>query len=165
MPSPLQLDLYADRRMVYREYFVFLGEDFTGATFAMKVRPTADSVASPFIALGTVTDNTDGIRLMYGGTDTIANHIAAGHLVGVPVALNPATGANYTAADSVALSQVRVMIGTAAMSPPSTGLIPLPQEVGDQQALAYDLLVTLSGDIAVKRLAGNFIVRPTVSLP
>lgn len=165
MPSPLQLDLYADRRMVYREYFVFLGEDFTGATYSMKVRPVADTSASALIALGTVTDNTDGIRLLYGGTDTITNHVAAGRLAGVPVAINPATGVNYTAADSTALSQLRVMIGATTMSPPSIGLIPLPQETGDDLTLAYDLLVTLSGDIAIKRLTGNFIVRPTVSLP
>lgn len=152
------LDLIADRSLTYQETIVFLGDDFTGAAYAMKIRPEPDATGTALVSLTTVTDTSQGIKLLYAGTATIAAHVSAGRLQGVPIAVNPATGVAYTSTDTVALSQLQITITNTTMAG-----MPAAIEAGDDLDLAYDLVVTPAGGIAQKRLAGSFIIRATVT--
>lgn len=151
-------DLVADRRLIFVEYFVFLDEDFTGATYDFQVRLTPDTPGSPLVALSTVVGDTDGVRLLYEGTDTVENHVSARRLgTDIYSTENPVTGDYYTDADNLQLSQLRVLVGLTGMA----SLPPAP-ETGDSLDLAYDLIVTRSGGIGIKEATGKFTVAPTV---
>lgn len=152
------LDLIADRSLTYQETIVFLGDDFTGAAYAMKIRPQPDATGTALVSLATVTDTSQGIKLIYAGSATIAAHVAAGRLQGVPVAVNPSTGIAYTSADTVALSQLQITITNTTMAG-----MPPAAETGDDLELAYDLVVTPSGGFGQKRLAGSFIIHATAT--
>lgn len=151
MISPGRYDIAADRWVACIRTFSFVGLNFTGATFIAQVRLYPDASGSPLVDLATVTLSTaEGIRLIYGGTDTVANHIAAGRLETVP------TG--YTSASSVALSQVGFRINETTME----GL-PFPEERGNDAVLAWDMHITPSGGIKDKYLGGTFTVRAGVT--
>lgn len=147
MDQPGRYDLAADRWVACVRSFSFVGVDFTAATFAAQVRLTGDATGSPLIDLLTVANgNSQGLWLAYAGTDTIANHIAAGRLDDVP--------GGYGSGDSVALSVVGLRINETTME----GL-PFPAERGDDAAFAWDLHVTASGALKDKWLGGTFTVR------
>lgn len=157
------LPLVAHRRLVFREFFIFLDENLTTADFAMQVRLVRDAPGTALADLGTVTDDSEGIRLMYAGTATVAAHITAGRLTSDFYAeVNPATGVNYDTDDNVLLSQLRVIVGGITM-----GNMPAPDvpDIGDDVELAYDLLVTRAGGFAIKEFYGPFTVQGTVTVP
>lgn len=141
-----------------RRTFAFVGYNFTGATFHAQIRLTPDAGGSALIDLTTQTTDIQGVRLTYGGTDTIANHLAAGHLAQSDVdtllgTVNPTTGVNYVLADSILLSVVAIRIDKATMS----GLL-FPQERGDNQTLYWDMHITPSGGDEDKYAGGMFTV-------
>lgn len=155
MQKPPKEDLYADRYVMFTLQMAFFNEDFTGATFAMKVRDKPDEGGLPAISLATTTSTTtDGIRLIYAGTDTVANHIAAGR-----VSEAQALKAGYTTTDTVALSVIGFLITATTMA-----LTDYPAyEIGDIRELAYDFLITLPSGITEKYFWGDFNVRGTVT--
>ncbi len=151
MIEPGRYDIGADRWVACIRTFAFVGFNFTSATFVAQVRLTADATGSPLVDLSTVaTAAEEGLRLIYGGTDTIANHIAAGRLGEVPD--------GYTSATSVALSQIGMRINESTME----GL-PFPSERGGDVTLAWDMHITPSGGIKDKYLGGEFVVRSGVT--
>lgn len=151
MIQPALIDLSADRWVACIRTLAFVGFNFTGGTFAAEVRLTPDATGSALVSLTTQTSAAvEGVRLIYGGTDTIANHIAAGRLSEVP--------SGYTSASSVALSQLGIRINETTME----GL-PFPAERGDDNTLYWDLHITPSGGIKDKYAGGAFIVRAGVT--
>lgn len=147
MDQPARYNIGADRWVACIRSFSFIGVDFTDAVFAAQVRLTGDAIGSPLVDLATVGSGaSEGVYLTYGGTDTIANHIAAGRLYEVPD--------GYQSTDSVALSVVGLRINETTME----GL-PFPGERGDDAELVWDMHITPSGGIKDKWIGGDFIVR------
>lgn len=145
-------DIGADRWVACIRTFAFVGLDFTGATFIAQVRLTPDATGSPLVNLATVGSlASEGICLLYAGTDTITNHIAAGRISEVP--------SGYTGASSVALSQLGFRINETTME-----ALPFPAERGDDAILAWDMQITPSGGIKDKYLGGTFTVRAGVTV-
>jgi hypothetical protein len=150
MIEPAKLDLGADRWTLFSTTLAFLGVDFTGAVFAAQIRLTPDAAGPPLVDLATVVlANAQGVRLAYAGTDTVANHIAAGRLAEVPDGM--------LAGDNLELSQVVLRVNEATME----GL-PLPPARGDDFELAWDLHVTVGGEKR-KWIGGRFVVRAGVT--
>lgn len=155
--TPGNLPLAGDRQTPFFETLIFLGLDLTSAVFKLQVRDRKDGGAVR-ADLATVTTTAEGVRLLYGGTDTIANHITAGRLEEVPSGTNPATGLPYTAADSVEMSQVTFKINETTME-----AMPFGTETGDDLEIFWDLHVTPSGGLKQVYLEGTFTVRAGVT--
>lgn len=159
MDTPAYQPLNGDRNVLFEQSIAFFGFDFTGCSSRMMIRNTADAAGSAIISLTFTTSPTaQGVSLIYGGTDTVANHIAAGRIARTDL---PAEYAGLADTDLLALSLVGIRILKSAMALGSN----TPQETGDTVELAYDLLITpLSGD-EDKYAYGPFNVRPTVTYP
>lgn len=160
MQTPARIDIAADRWVACIRYISFLEIDLTGATFALQVRQVPDAGGSPLASLSTTTSTSaEGVRIYYAGSDTIANHLAAGRLESVPDAINPSTELPYAASDTVALSWIRIRINETTME-----AMPYPDEIGqgvrgDNLKLAWDMHITPSGALKDKYAGGEFIVR------
>lgn len=154
MRSPINYNLWGDRGVALSEKISIVGRDFTGATFRAQVRLFADAPGSPLI--------TPSVSLTYGGTDTIANHIAAGRLTSdVYDYYNPSTGIKYQPSDSVPMSLMQISISAANMVAPG---VPAADELGDDRAMYWDLLIDpAGGELEDKWIYGKFIVRGTVT--
>lgn len=149
--TPGRYDIGADRWVACIRTMAFLGLDFTGAAFSMHVRLKPDLSGSPLVNLATVTTAAEeGVRLIYSGTDTVANHITAGRLPGIP--------SGYASGDNLLLSQVGIRINETTME----GL-PFPAERGCDAKLYWDLHITPSGGIKDKYIGGDFTVRAGVT--
>lgn len=147
MIQPAKLDLGADRWVAFVRSLPFINADFTGAAFAMHVRSVPDAPGDPLIALaGVSTSTAQGVRLMYAGSDTIANHVAAGRLPAIPDGFDPST--------VVALSLIGIRINETTME-----ALTFPAERGDDLELAWDIHITPAGAIKDKYAGGRFIVR------
>lgn len=148
MIQPGRYDIGADRWVACIRSLSFVGLDFTGATFLAHIRLHPDYPGFPLVALATVgSAASEGIHLAYSGTDTIANHIAAGRINEVPP--------GYTSASSVQISVVGLRVNETTME-----MLPFPAELGDELVLAWDMHITPSGGIKDKYLGGAFTVRP-----
>lgn len=158
MIQPGLYNIGADRWVACIRVFALLGVNLTGAAFAAQVRVRPDASGAALVSLVTQTTDVQGVRLLYGGTDTIANHITAGRLASAPEVINPATGELFTDADSVALSQLRLRIDETTME----GL-PEPAETGGDVELAWDMHITPSGGLKDKYIGGTFTVRAGVT--
>lgn len=156
MLQPGRYDIAADRWVACILSFSFIGVDFTDAVFAAQVRQVPDGTGSPLVNLATVTTSAaEGVRLVYAGTDTITNHIAAGRLDEAPD--------GYSVGDSVLLSVVGIRINETTME----GL-PFPGsgtsgERGEDAVLAWDMHITPEGGIKDKWMGGTFTVRAGVT--
>ncbi|MDF1506370.1 hypothetical protein PYV61_25675, partial [Roseisolibacter sp. H3M3-2] len=103
MISPGQLALSADRWTPFVQTLVFIGADLSGVGAKLQVRLVADTPGAPLIGLELVgAANVQGLRLLYAGTDTIANHMAAGRLSEALPGSAPS--------DPLALSQLQIRI-------------------------------------------------------
>jgi hypothetical protein len=170
MPDPARLDLTADRRTVFSESVVFLGDNYTGGDFDLWIKLYPDAPGAPLVQLDPVTDPTaEGIKLVYGGADTVANHVSAGRLSGngqgsIYSMTNPATGLAYQSTDTLTLSQLTITIDVDEDLDlvVADDRFPYPEERGDTIDLAYDFLAKTSGGRWEKRLYGTFSVRPAV---
>lgn len=155
MADPAEIDITADRRVPYFEHYTFLDRDFTGSTFTAELRQVKDTTGSPLV------DFSPGVILDYAGSLTVAGHIAAAHLTTeIYDLVNPATGVNYVAGDTLLLSWLRVSLDV-----PSIAFVPFPEERGDDAVAYYDIIRTppVGGDEIVMR--GKFIVRAGVTIP
>lgn len=159
MRSPVKIDLVADRGVAFSDTITRVGVNLTGATFRMQVRLYPDAPGTPIITMTTGA----GVFLSYGGTATVSAHITAGRLTSeIYSYVNPATGVNYVAADSVALTVLLLGVSAATMAGVPTGLIPYPAERGDDWVGAWDLLVDTDGGGSAtedKWFYGEFRVR------
>lgn len=155
MQSPAQQDLYADRRVPFVRSIVFIGHDLTGATFAMEIRSIFDASGAALITLaGGVIAGAEGVRLIYGGSATIAAHITAGRLIVVPP--------GFQSTDTVTLSEVGIRINETTME--DVAKVPYPAERGSNVELAWDMQVTPTGLSKDVYARGLFIVRPAATL-
>lgn len=147
MKSPWSLDLAGDRWVPFIQSLSFVGVNWTGAAFAMHVRATRDVAGTPLVSLTTQTlASAEGVRLIYGGSDTITNHITAGRLSAVP--------SGFLTTDTVLLSQLGIRVNETTME----GLT-FPTERGDDTVLYYDLHVTPSGGEKDLYARGTFTAR------
>jgi hypothetical protein len=151
MRQPIRWDLFGDRGVPFSDTLPIIGQDFTGATFAAQVRAVPDASGSP---IKTLT-----VSLTYGGSDTVANHIAAGRIGrNIYDYVNPSTGSGYVASDTIALSMINV-----AVADMSTG-IQAASPTGADVVLAWDMLIDPSGAAPNdKWIFGSFTVRGTVT--
>lgn len=138
------LPIRQDRYSPCIQEWSFIGKDFTSAVFASQIRRIRDDVTA-LITLATVGSDTQGIRLLYAGADTVQNHIAAGRLRSLPAGLQ--------LSDTVTLSQVRMKINKANVT-----ALPAAEETGDNVTLAWDLHITPSGGYEAKWFYGEFVV-------
>lgn len=151
MQNPGRLPLGGDRWTPFVRTLTFEGIDLTGAAFAMQVRLKPDTPGAPLVDLSTVASaSAQGVRLIYGGTDTVANHIAAGRLLAAPKGL--------LSTDNLALSLVGIRINETTME----GL-PAADEVGNDAPLAWDMHITPASGTKEKYLYGPFTVRAGVT--
>jgi hypothetical protein len=145
MLRPAKIDLRADRRVPFVRIFAFVDFDFTGASFKMEIRDYPDASGSARITLNTVSSEVQGVRLLYGASDTVQDHILAGRLTAIPPGLQLTT--------PVFVSQVKVRIDKANVT-----ALPEPAELGDDIDLAYDLHITPSGGDEDVYASGLFTV-------
>ncbi|SMF70495.1 hypothetical protein [Allosphingosinicella indica] len=123
----------ANRWEPFTTIIEFLGVAFTGATLQAQVRQKKDNPGAALVDLTTVTNpNTEGLRLIYAGSATVADHIAAGRLSGVPDGMG--------AGDTTALSLVGMRINEATME-----ALPPAKEIGADLTLFWDMQITQGG--------------------
>lgn len=149
MQQPARVDLAGDRYVPFLQTIPVLEEDFTSATFKMQVRDRKDggTLRADLATVGSMA--SEGVTLVYGGTDTVANHISAGRLDQEDAdALGLASGDNLT------MSLIGIRINEATME-----AMPLANEAGDDLALVYDMHITPSGSTKDLWFGGTFTVR------
>lgn len=154
MDSPAVYDLNADRRVPFVRTFTIVGVDLTNyQMMRMHVRAVRDTTGTPLIALvpANTMSGVEGLELAYAGTATVADHIVAGRLDEPP--------GSYEETDTVALSQVRVLIGHTTL-----GNLPLGRERGDDAVFYYDLILHPANGLADIYLRGRFTVRAGVTI-
>lgn len=145
--TPASLDIRADRSCPFRRDVPVVGYDFTGAAFVMQIRAVPDAPDPALVNLTTQTTDIQGVRLIYAGFDTVANHIAAGRI--------PEAPPGYELTDSVTMSLLGLRIDKTVMK----ALSP-PFVVGDTAELAWSLHITPSGGFEDRYAGGKFIVVP-----
>lgn len=151
MINPGYVALAADRRTPFTATLRLKGVDLTDAVLAAQVRLYPDAAGDPLINLAQVgTSSAEGVRIIYAGTDTVTNHIAAGRLQSVPTGM--ATG------DSMVLTLLGIRVNETTME----GL-PESSPPGRDVTLAWDAHITPSGGLKGKWFAGPFIVRAGVT--
>ncbi len=164
MIKPAAIDIRADRWVACIRSLAFVGYNFTGATFLAQVRRIPDLAGSPLVDLATQTSAAvEGVRLIYGGTDTIANHATAGNLStgerdALLTVINPLTALPYVTTDTVVLSRIGIRINEVTME----GL-PFPETIGEGERgnivkLVWDMHITPSSGTKDKYAGGAFIV-------
>ena len=156
MLSPAVINISADRWVMCRRNFAFVGYDFTSAAFKMQIATIKD-VATALLTLTTQTTDVQGIRVSYAGTDTITNLLTNGWLAQSDVdallaTKNPATGVDYVMSDSILLSVVALRIDDATMN----GLA-MDTDGGDVTCY-YDMQITPSGGDQDVYMKGTFTI-------
>lgn len=147
MADPAQIDIVADRRVPYREFFSFLEVDWTSSTFKIQVRRVKDTTGTALIDLTT----PNGVVLVYAGTATVSAHIAAGRLDEAP--------AGMALTDNLLLSQIIIFLDVSTL--------PIAEVAGDDLACFYDIIRTPPGGSPILEMPmrGNFTVRAGVTIP
>lgn len=153
METPARVDFGADRFVAFIQTLRFIGYDFTGATFKAQVRDRRDGGALRADLSTVVLASAEGVRLVYGGTDTVANHKTAGRLTATE-----ATALGYVDADSIVISQVGIRINETTME-----AMPYGTERGDDISLYWDIHITPSGGVKDLYAGGAFLVRAGVT--
>jgi hypothetical protein len=151
MRTPIRWDLFGDRGVDFADTIPIVGQDFTGATFTSQIRAVPDASGSPLVTLT--------VALGYGGSATVAAHIAAGRITAeIYNYRNPATNANYVAGDTIAVS----LINVSAAAPRSA--IPAASPTGADYVCAWDMLIDPSGAAPKdKWIYGSYTERGTVT--
>lgn len=151
MINPGYVALPADRRTPFTATLRLKGVDLTGAALAAQVRLYPDAAGAPLIDLAQVmSGSAEGVRIIYAGTDTVANHITAGRLTDTPKGL--------TGADSLALTLLGLRVNETTMED-----LPESSPPGRDVTLAWDIHITPSGELKAKWFAGPFVVRAGVT--
>lgn len=151
MQTPGNLPLAGDRWTPFVRTWQLEGVDLTDATFSMQLRLYPDAPGDALVDLATVTTSSaQGVRLIYGGTDTVANHIAASRIDEAPEGM--------AGSDSLALTLLGVRINETTME-----ALPAAAEGGDDAPLYWDIHITPDGGIKQRWLYGTFTVRAGVT--
>jgi hypothetical protein len=149
MQEPASVDLKGDRYVPYLETIPVLEENFTGGTFKMQVRDRKDGGTLRADLLTVASMASEGVSLVYGGTDTVTNHIAAGRLD-----QEDADQLGLVGGDSLVMSVLGIRINESTME-----AMPFANEIGDDQVLYYDMHITPSGSTKDLWFGGTFTVR------
>lgn len=153
MITPGLLPLAGDRWTPFARTLLLAGYDLTDATLAAQVRLYKDAPGSPLVNLAQVTSaSSEGVRLIYAGEDTIANHISAGRMKTADML------PSETPADTLALTLIGMRINETTME----GLPPAGRPGADVD-LQWDIHITPSGALKGKWLYGPFTVRAGVT--
>jgi hypothetical protein len=147
-----QKDLVADRWTPFNRSIAFLRDFGAGVVFKMQIRNTPDAVAALIDLPQVVSASAEGVRLVYNGTATLADHIANNRWPDGVAAIAP-SGAAYALTDNVPLTLVGIRINETTVE-----ALPFPQERGDDLILSWDLLITPTGGLKEKWMEGKFIV-------
>lgn len=151
MLTPGYLPLGADRHTPCFRTLELLPIDLTGGAFSMQVRAQKEAAGAALIDLtATASTTANGVRLVYGGTDTIANHIAAGRLTAAPQ--------GYSTGDSLALSLLSIQIAQTTIEALASAVRP-----EDDLYLEWDIHITPSGGNKERWLYGEFVIRAGVT--
>lgn len=127
------------------------GVDLTGAVLAAQVRLTPDASGAALVDLLQVTTAAaQGVMLVYAGTDTIANHIAATRLSEIPEGM--------ATSDSLALTVIGIRVNETVME-----AMLFPGERGDDVALSWDMHITPAGGNKQVWFEGSFVVEAGVT--
>jgi hypothetical protein len=150
MQSPGRLPLDGDRWTPFVRTLQFEGIDFTGATFAMQVRDRKDGGALRADLETVDSGSSEGVRLIYGGTATVDEHIEADRIDEIPQGMS--------GDDDLTLSLVGIRINESTMEAmtPAT-------EIGADATAYWDLHVTPSGGLKDLYLFGPFTIRAGVT--
>lgn len=155
MQQPANFTLYGDRRLAFNDTVAFFGFDLTGAAVRMDVRTAPDASGAALLTLST---GTGEITIAYAGTDTVANHIAAGRISREDLP-NEGGYSELADGDNLALTLIDLHIDAADMV-----LAAVPAfENGDSVELAFDILITPTAGEEEKYAYGPFAVRGTVT--
>lgn len=136
------LPLVGNRWTPFVYSIAIYGKVLLGASVAMEVRLTFDTPGEPLLSIST----SNGILFPYVGSDTVANHIAAGRILAVPKGM--------AADDNLDLSLIKLSIPEASME-----AMPFPPERGDDAVFRYDIVVAPSGGTEEVWFRGTFTVR------
>ena len=137
------VNLTADKRVPFVDEdgatWVFVGEDWDDATFAMHVRALPGDTGTPLISLANASPGSQGISATYDGAYVYEDE----------------TGAEVTAPATLVLCQ----IDEATIEAISLGT-PYDKPV----TLYYDLHVTPSGGVKRVAVSGSFLIKPGVTI-
>lgn len=153
METPARVDFGGDRFVAFIRTLTIIGYDFTAAAFNAQVRDRKDGGTLRADLTTQTLASAEGVRLIYGGTDTVANHITAARM-----SQAQADALGYTSAQNVTLSQLGIRINETTME-----AMPFGTERGDDISLYWDLHITPSGGIKDKYAGGDFLVRAGVT--
>jgi hypothetical protein len=153
MQQPAAVDLNGDRYVPFIETIPVLEEDLTGATFKMQVRDRKDggTLRADLLTVGSMA--SEGVTLVYAGTDTVTNHITAGRLD-----QEDADALGLVGADNLEMSVLGIRINETTME-----AMPFAVEIGDDVELYYDMHITPSGGNKDLWFGGAFTVRAGVT--
>lgn len=148
--TPALIPLTGDRWTPFTATLQLEDIDLTDAALAAQVRLYPDTPFDPLIDLTQVTTGAaEGIRIIYAGSDTVANHIAAGRIEEAPEGM--ASG------DTLALTLLGIRVNESTMEAMPTGL------PGQDMVFAWDAHVTPSGELKQRWFYGPFTVRAGVT--
>lgn len=141
-----RMPLFADAYTPFTDRWTFIDIDFSGATLKAQVRDRKDG-GMVRVDLATVEESgLEGLYIAYAGTDSVADHIAAGHLTAADAAL-----AGLLQTDVIDLSVVEMRIDEATIE-----TMPTAPEIGDDFEFYWDLHVTPPGEDKQVYLFGPF---------
>lgn len=137
------ITLEADKRVPFVEAdgatIVFVGEDWTGAAFAMHIRNNPGDTGTPVVSLAGATAGTQGLSVAYDAAYIYVDE----------------TGEEITAPASLLLIQ----IDEATLEALSLGT-----PANEALTLHYDIHVTPSGGVKRVVAEGKFIINPGVTI-
>jgi hypothetical protein len=143
------LPLEADRYVPWVQSIPILGEAIpTSADLKLGVALSRDA-GDPILTLNKAASPATRISFSYSGSDTIANHVAARRLPGVPDGFEEDETQPLTLIDIFALA-------------PSSGWCPVAGERGQPLVLHYDIWITETAFLPVILFTGTLTVLPGV---
>ena len=153
MESVPRVDFGADRYVPFIRTIAIIGFDLTGASFASQIRDRRDggTLRADLLTVGSAS--AEGVRLIYAGTDTVANHITAGRLTQAQ-----ADSQGWAGTDSKTMSQIGIRINESTMES-----LPFGDPPGENEKLYWDLQITPPGGTKDVYASGDFVVRAGVT--
>ena len=140
--EPATVPLVADRWTPFVHRIEYQGENLTGAAMSAHVRLTPDAPGTPALSFA----NGAGAILVYGGTASVADHLAAGRISEVPEGM--------ATTDLLPLSIIQLEATEAGME-----AMPFPADRGDDALFYWDMHITPAGGTKQVYFRGTFTVR------